>query len=172
MANKPKRAKSDALLIPIPDWEEADQILRRIAVLQNDIAVAEMAAAEQIDAAKRRLQLDTADKHDAVKRYVKSLEAFCAARAETFAKRRSRTLQHGSLGWRKSTAITVKKTTLRRIREVFDRAAWTYLHVKETVNKDALAKLDDAALAAVDARRVHKETFFVEPDKVASVDHS
>lgn len=166
---KSKRVKSDSLLIPIPNWDEADQILRRIGQLQNDIAVSEMACAEQIDAAKLKMQQETLDKHTSVKRYVESLEAFCAAHRAAFGKKQSRQLQFGTLGFRRSTAIAIKKTTLELIKFIYGLASGDYITVKESPNKEALDKLPDEQLSVIDARREEKETFFVEPDKIESV---
>lgn len=171
MAMQKKRIKSNAKLVPIADWETADQLLRRVGRLQNEVALHELACAEQIDAAKRTMQDATAPLHEKIDQYVKSLEAYCAANRQAFGKQQSKKLQFGKLGFRRSVAITVKKTTLELIKFVFGVSYPDYVNVKETPDKTALADLPDEKLALIDARREDKETFFVEPDRIESVDN-
>jgi hypothetical protein len=102
----------------------------------------------------------------------RSLEAFAIANKKAFGKQRSRKLQFGTIGWRKSTSTKIKKTTLQLIKDVFSAAkAKTLIIVKESVDKQALAKLSDEDLAKVDAKRHVKDLFFVEPDLTKAVNH-
>lgn len=167
---KKQRIKSTDDLIPIADWPTADRLVRQIGLLQNDIAKEELLCAERIDAAKRDLQTATLPKHASLDRLVKSLEAFCRAERDAFGGQQSRRLQFGAVGFRRSAAIRIKKTTLDLVKSVFGRTAAKYLHIKEQVNKEALAKLPTDQLDQLDARRETKETFYVEPDKIESVD--
>ena len=115
------------------------------------------------DQVKADLKKQSAPVIEKIQKHVRSLEAFCADHRDVFGKAQSRKLLFGVLGWRKSTAISIKKTTLEKIKAVLSSAK-RYLHIKETPNKEALAKLTDEQLASVDARRVTKEVFFAEPD--------
>lgn len=168
MAMQKKRIKSNAKLVPIADWVTADQLLRQVGRLQNEVALHELACAKQIDAAKRTMQDATAPLHEKIDQYVKSLEAYCAANRQAFGKQQSKKLQFGKLGFRRSVAITAA-STLELIK--FGVSYPDYVNVKETPDKTALADLPDEKLALIDARREDKETFFVEPDSVESVDN-
>ena len=169
---KTKRVKSDRNLEVILNWSQADQIVLRIGILQSDIQAEEAEATAKIEAIKANLAEKAKPLQDKVTLYSDSLQAFGIAHYNELGKnRQSRKLNHGTVGWRKSVAISVKKTTLELIKKVFGRKAAQYIHVKETPDKEALAKLTDEQLAKVGARRKHKDVFFVEPDNVEAADH-
>ena len=161
-----KREKSDkTLLIPIDDWGHADQQVRRIGALQSQIESLEIAAGELIDKAKGDLQRQVKPLQEKINLHVASIEAFAETHKKDFDKIRSRKGQFGTVGWRKSTSIEIKKNTLDLIKELFAGAKRKLcVIVKESVSKEALAKLTDEELASVGARRKEKDVFYVEPD--------
>jgi phage host-nuclease inhibitor protein Gam len=68
----------------------------------------------------------------------------------------------GVFGFRKSTSIHTKKTTLDLLEKLgLDK----YIRVKKEADKEAMAVLDDETLAQVDAVRKVKNDFFCEADK-------
>ena len=170
---KKKREKSDkALLILIPNWAHADVQVQRVGALQSQIEKLEMKAGEKIDKVKEDLQAAVESLQRDIQLHVDSIEAFAGAHKEDFGAARSRKGQFGVVGWRKSTSISIKKdTTLERIKELFSKEdRKSCIIVKETVSKEALAKItDDKKLASVGARRREKDVFFVEPDITEAV---
>ncbi len=167
-----KRVKSREQLIPVENWKHADVLVKRMGDLQQQIDGAQAAAKEKANKAKAELADKVEGPNAEIKRITKSLESFCAARKKEFGDRRSRKLNFGIVGWRRSTSISCKKTTADRIREVFSKAkAATLLHVKTTPDKEALAKLDDEQLVAVDAKRRVKNEFYVEPGQTEAADY-
>jgi phage host-nuclease inhibitor protein Gam len=83
-------------------------------------------------------------------------------KAELFQNRKSVDLAFGSFGYRKSTSISVKKTTLELLRKL---KLGKYIRVKEEPDKEAMGALDDETLAQVDAVRKVKDDFFCEANK-------
>jgi len=168
-----RREKSDkAVLIPIPDWGHADLQVQRIGALQSQIELLEIEAGELIDKVKGDLQKQVKPLQEKINLHVASIEAFAEANKEEFDKVRSRKGQFGVVGWRKSTSIVTKKNTLDLIKELFNSAKRKLcVSVKETVSKEALAKLTDEELASVGARREEKDVFYVEPDITESVQY-
>jgi len=168
-----KRVKSDKpLLRPVPDWQHADDFVRRIGDLQMQINEAEHKAKDDIDEVKSELAEKTQPLQEQIELYYQSLEAFCATRKDDFGKNRSRKLNFGILGWRKSTSIKIKKNTLELIKQIFSKKkAAVYIRIKESIDKEALAKLTDEKLAGVGARREEKDVFFVEPNLPEAVDY-
>lgn len=164
MANK-KRIKSDTEIIPIENWDKADGHIRRIGDLIQQIQKAEADAKESIDKIKAVLAEDVKPSQKEIKKLTRSIEAFAANHREDFGSARSRKLNFGLLGWRKSTSISIKKDiTLELIKQVFSRAkAKTFIRITESVNKETLANLKDEQLATVKAQRKVKDDFFVEP---------
>ena len=68
-------------------------------------------------------------------------------------------LSFGVFGYRASTSISVKKTTIELLKKLH---LGKYIRVKEEPNKEALAALDDETLHQVDAVRKLKNDFFCE----------
>ncbi len=168
-----KRVKPDKpVLLPVPNWEHADDFVRRISDLAKKITDAEQAAKDKINEVKADMADELKPLQEKIQLYTRSLEAFGAIHKADFGKKRSRKLNFGILGWRKSTSVSVTKKTLGLIKEVFSRAkAKQFIHTKETVDKEALAKLTDEQLAEVSARRKVKDDFFVEPAVPEVVDY-
>jgi len=168
-----KRVKSDKqATLAIANWEKADESVRTIGELQMQITQAEQAAADDINDVKLKLAEKVKSRQKTIELHVRSLEAFAETHRTDFKKTRSRKLNFGTLGWRHSSFIKIKKNTLERIKKVFSKAKKVAcIRVKETVDKEALAKLTDGQLASVGARREEKDVFFVEPDLPEAVDY-
>jgi len=165
-----KRVKSKAIVSPVTDWTHADCYLRRISNLTAVIDLAKATATDDINEIKNQLENDSRPAQDKIDAYTASIEAFCASNKKTFGKKRSLKLTFGVVGWRKSSSISVKKTTLDLIKEFFGKKAAQYIHVKETPDKNALDKLTDEQLASVAARRRVKDDFFVECAEIETSD--
>ncbi len=166
-----KKPTLDADLIPIADWQEADDLLCRLGEAINTIAALHADADVRINQIKASLSVQVDNIKETIGQITRSLERFAAAHKEEFGASRSRRLNFGVLGWRKSSRIIVAKDTLNRIRNVFGRRAAELLHIKESIDKEALAKLTDEELRAVSAKRKIVDAFFVEPDLVRAADH-
>jgi phage host-nuclease inhibitor protein Gam len=136
------------------------------------IKQAEETAKDDINEIKAELAEKVKPLQEEIKLKVRSLEAFAALHKNDFGKKRSRKLNFGILGWRKSTSISIKKNTLELIKQVFTNAKQKMcIRVKESVDKEALAKLTEEQLASVGARRKEKDVFFVEPSSQEAVDY-
>jgi phage host-nuclease inhibitor protein Gam len=167
------RVKSEKqALINIDNFEQADTTLRDIGDLQMQVKQAETTAKEVIDEAKAELAESIKPISEQIKNKVKSLEAFCIHHKKEFGDQKSKKLNFGSIGWRLSTSIEIGKDTLCYIKKIFSGKALAELvRIKETVNKEAIAKLTDGQLADIEAQRVRKDTFFAEPDLPKAVDY-
>ncbi|MFA5187014.1 MAG: host-nuclease inhibitor Gam family protein [Patescibacteria group bacterium] len=159
-----KRIKVTDDIYTIGTFDQADGHLGKLAELQRQKESLEAQADHMIVAVKDDLKRQSAPILEKINKHVRSLEVFCSVNRAAFGGRQSRKMLCGVMGWRKSTSIVTKKTTLEKIKDVFKSKAAGFLHVKESPDKDALAKLTDEQLADVDARRVLKEEFYAEPD--------
>jgi len=164
MANK-KRIRSDkSPLIPVPDWKHADISVLRVGELQGQIAQLEEDAKNHINNVKKDLADKVKSRQDKITLHLNGIEAFATSHRDDFENQKSRKLNFGSIGWRKSTSISVKKNTLVLIKLFFRiDLQKTCIRINESVDKDAMAKLTDEQLASVKARRIEKDVFFVEP---------
>jgi phage host-nuclease inhibitor protein Gam len=169
---KNKRAKSKGPeLIVITDWGHADELVLRTGQFQGDIQQAELVAKTKIDGIKKDLVSRIETAQDGIDICIRSLEAFATNHPDDFGKLRSRKLNFGVLGWRKSSFVITCKETLSRIKELFSPSKIKQVvRVKESIDKEAMAKLTEDELASVSAQREEKDIFFVEPNKVEAAD--
>lgn len=158
-----KRIKRKDDTYTILNFHQADTHLKELATLQRELEALEANADRMINHVKDDLKKQSRPLSEKIQKHVRSLEAFCAEHRDAFGKSQSKRMLFGVLGWRRSTRISVKKSTLQKIKAMLSPAK-RYIHVKETPNKDVLDKLTDEQLKQVDARRVRREAFYAEPD--------
>lgn len=154
------RIKSNKQIKKLADWPDADEFVRQISELQFLVKISEDRANRKINEIKSYLAAEIKPMFEQIMILTDSLEAFAANHMADFGKAQSKKLNFGTIGWRKSTAIKIKKTTLELVKKLLGEK---YLHIKEEVNKEALKELSDQQLVKVDAKREDKEPFFVEP---------
>ena len=166
------RVKSKAI-VPIADWSKADQMIRKIGSVQRTIQKTEAKYKARAENVKKDMVKEVKPLQERIGVLHRSLEAFATTRQADFKKQRSRNLNFGVLGWRKSTTIKIGKDTISKIREFFSAAkSKIYIRCKETVDKDALSKLSDGQLKKVGAERTTKQVFFIEPISPTTIDYA
>lgn len=161
-----KRVKVKDDLYVILSTQRADTHIGKIGILEREKEQLQIEADNQIATIKANLKKYLADRDTKIQKHIRSLKHFSQSYPEIFSKKRSIKLTLGVMGFRKSTKISIsKKTTLQKIKDVFKSKAPQYLHIKESPDKEALAKLTDEQLTSVDARRVVTDDFYAEPNK-------
>jgi phage host-nuclease inhibitor protein Gam len=143
--------------------EDANLALKEIGLFEHQLAVIDGEANKEIAAIKEKC----AKEGEGLRSRIADLSALLGAyaeynRAELFKDRKSVELSFGSFGYRKSTAISVKKTTLELLKKL---GLARYVRIKEEADKEAMAALDDETLAQVDAVRKVKDAFFCEANR-------
>ena len=161
------RKKPDAIK-PIADLKQADAALAEIAGLTRQLAAIGADLNESIDCAKAQAEADASPLHARIKAIENGLQAFGANQKKTlFADRRSKVLDYGTIGFRKSSQIkpqprTTWKMVLGRIKEL---AFVEAIRTKEDVNKEELSTWSGERLGIIGARRVEKDLFWYELDQ-------
>ncbi len=152
-------------LYPVKDLKDANKALAEIGQIKREIGGIEAAMNDEIDRIKADAEAAVAPKASRLASLENGLLAFAEHnKDELFVGKRSRELDFGSLGYRRSKEIKpqAKHTlamVLGAIKELgFDEA----IRIKESVNKDELATWSDERLALVKARRIKKDTFWYE----------
>lgn len=168
-----KKTKSDKLVIPCGSWGDADAMVRRVGDYDREIARIEADATAEVEALKAAAATQAGAVKEKRDQLINSLKAFATSvRCQDF-QGQSRELNHGVIGWRKSTSISITKGTLDKIKDLYSPLLRKQcITIKESVSKDALAKLDEDKLKSIGAKRRHKETFFVEPAEIDTADTS
>jgi phage host-nuclease inhibitor protein Gam len=143
--------------------DEANMVLKEIGLLEKELEGIDSEAHRQI----AEIKADAAKKGETIRKRIADDSALLGAyaeynRTELFKDRKSVQLSFGSFGYRKSTSISVKKTTLELLKKL---KLQRFIRVKEEPDKEAMAELDDDTLHQVDAVRKVKDDFFCEADK-------
>ncbi len=167
------RKKIKVIAIPVKNLAGANAALKEIAEIKRDLGGIEANLNKQIDELKAGAEAEAAPLHLRLSGLENGLLAYAEREKEKlFTEKRTKALDFGSLGWRRSKEVKPQpKTTwamvLGKIKEMkFAKA----LRIKETVNKDELHQWPDERLGLIGARRVEKDTFWYEVDEEGVAD--
>jgi phage host-nuclease inhibitor protein Gam len=147
----------------IESIEDANLVLKEIGLLERELEAIDGEAHKQIAEIKSGAAKEGGQKRKRILELSALLGAYAEYnRGDLFRDRKSVAVSFGVFGYRKSTSISVKKTTLELLKKLgMDK----YVRVKEEADKEAMAELDDEALTQVDAVRKVKDDFFCEADR-------
>jgi phage host-nuclease inhibitor protein Gam len=147
----------------IKTLDDANLTLKEIGLLEHQLAVIDGDANKEIASIKEKCAKQGAGLRSRIADLTALLGAYAEYnRDELFKDRKSLELSFGSFGYRKSTSISVKKSTLELLKKL---GLARFIRVKEEPDKDAMADMDDEALAQVDAVRKVKDAFFCEANR-------
>lgn len=151
---KPETTKLETL-------EDVNLAMRDIGLWQRDLDAIDTQANKEIAEIKTKASKAGEPLRDKISATVAKIQAFAEYNKDDyFVDRKSVDLSFGTMGWRKSTSISIKKTTTLELLKKLKLDK--YIRVKEEPNKETMAELDDDTLASVDAVRKVKNDFFVE----------
>ena len=147
----------------IETLEDANLALKEIGLLERELESIDGEAHRQIAEIKAEAEKQGKPTRKRITDLAAVLGAYAEYnRDELFKDKKTVELSFGFFGYRKSTAISVKKTTVELLKKL---NMTQYVRVKEEADKEAMAALDDEALSQVDAVRKIKDDFFCEADK-------
>ena len=143
--------------------EDVDLALKEIGLLERELEVIDAEAHKQISEAKEK----AAQKGEPLRKRIAEVSAKIGAFAEynkdeLFKDKKSIELTFGVFGFRKSTCVSVKKTTVELMQKL---GLDSFLRIKTEPDKEKMAELDDETLSQVDAVRKIKDDFFCQPNK-------
>ena len=147
----------------IKTLEDADLALKEIGLLEHELEAIDGEANKKI----AEIKADCTKQGEGLRKRITDLSALLGAfaeynREELFKDRKSQKLSFGEFGYRKSTSISVKKTTLELLKKL---KLVRYIRIKEEIDKDLMAEMTDESLAQVDAVRKVKDSFFCEANR-------
>jgi phage host-nuclease inhibitor protein Gam len=143
-------------------WDDADDALRDIGVIDRAMVRLETEANEKIDGIKKSVETTARQLRENKALLELQLEAFCSANRGDFGKVKSKPLTFGTVSFRESSRIIVKKgkaiteAIIAALKELGHKEC---IRTKETLNKEEMKKLDEETLARVGARKKAGETF-------------
>ena len=96
--------------VELHSWAEADALLGEIAEKQREVARIELEMNSRIAVLKDNAKAAMKVYQTEIAAGEKQLALFAQAHREDFGKTKSRVLTHGTLGWRQSTIVKLKKS--------------------------------------------------------------
>ena len=155
-------------LFPVKDLAAANAAMAEIAGIKRSIAELERTMNDSIDLIKAEAERVATPLQNRLASIEGGLLAFAEHnKDELFKSKRSRELDFGCLGYRRSKEIKPQpkktwKMVLGLIKDLKFKAA---LRVKESVNKEELHTWPDERLEVIGCRRVDKDAFWYEIDQ-------
>lgn len=157
---KEKRSKPVVETRKITSLSEADSMLHEMADLKAKIRKVQADADIAVNAIKESMMDTVRPMLEQIEAMEKSLAVYSEYnRTELFNDKKTIELQFGLFGYRQSTSVSVKKTTLELLQKHgFDEA----ISIKPTVNKEIMRSWSIERLALVDATLVVEDKFWIE----------
>lgn len=142
-------------------WDDVAGALGRLREIELERRRAEILMNDAIRDIKERYSEKTAQGAAEKEELEKETELFVKAHKAEFEEKRTREFAYGKVGFRRTTEIVTRnvKAIIGALRQ-YNMAEC--INVKESIDKDALAKYDDEALKTVGASRKEKDKYFCE----------
>ena len=155
------------VIAPIRDLTDADKALREIAEIDRAVEAANHSLNEEVDRLKEETQAAIAPLLERKEMLGAGLANFAElSREELFKDRKSRELDFGAIGYRKSTALGVIKKVCSTWKEVLGKLRQygfrEAIRVKEEPDKEVMSEWPGERLELVGVQRVEKDEFFYE----------
>lgn len=163
MSNTRRRVQG---VVPYKNWEEADEGLRVIGEAQREIEKINHAMQEKIDNAKEEAAAAAAPYQTVIKESEQRLKKFAEGATDDMDGKKSRELNYGFLGFRKSTKLTLPRGA-RLVAEIIAKLRKRgmtdcIITPPEKINKDALKKYPANDVIEVGAGLDVQDTFWYE----------
>ena len=143
--------------------EEVDAALMEIGMLEIDLEKIDNDANKKINEIKVKAIEAGEEKRKRIAEISASIGGYAQYnKGDLFKDKKSLVLAFGEFGFRKSTSISCKKTTVEQLHKL---KLGKYIRIKEEPNKEIMAELDDDTLRMVDAVRKIKDDFFCEANR-------
>lgn len=139
-------------------WDEIDNALRQIGELDRNIQLLEASQNEMIDQIKAQTKESAAPLQEKKTGIELAIKEYCEANRAEFSKVKTKTFTFGSVGFRISTKIMIKRVadTLQALK---DLKLLTCIRTKEEIDKEAMKSLSSETLAEVGASLKTENTF-------------
>lgn len=147
----------------LQSWEDVDAALREVGEITRELQLKEAALNESVDKLKEEAKADSASQVARKKELELAMKEFCEANRVEFTKVKTRKLTFGSVGFRLSTKIMIKRIA-ETLQALKDLKLVGCIRIKEEVDKEAMKNLTDETLAEVGASRKTENAFGYELD--------
>ena len=145
-------------------WDDVDHALKSIGEIDRELALIEADQNETIDRAKAEAKAQAKPYQDRKAGLEVAMKKFCESNRTEFLKQKTKPLTFGSVGFRLSTKIMIKKIgdTLQALK---DLELTQCIRTKEELDKEAMKALDTETLTRVGAALKSENVFGYEVDQ-------
>jgi phage host-nuclease inhibitor protein Gam len=153
----------------INNWKDVDQALKKIGELDIAIEKVNGDLTLKVNELKNEAKEKTDGLSDEKKELEKSIKGWCEAHKEEFAKKRSRKMDFGTVGYRLVESISIPRVKDKVAALLKSLKAYGHkqcIKTEEAIDKDELVKLPDSDLVKLGLQRKTKDNFRIEPDIV------
>lgn len=157
---KEKRSKPSIETVKITSLGEADALLKKISDINANLRKIEANADIRVNEIKEAMKAEAEELLEEKEKLEKSLGIYSEYnKSELFSDKKTIELTFGLFGYRQSTSIGTKATTLELLKKHGLEEA---IITKETPNKDVMRDWSEEKLKLVDAKRNVEDKFWVE----------
>jgi len=142
----------------LKSWEEVDICLQEIGGIDRQLAVLEAGQNARIDEVKEQTKNAAQPLLDKKTGLELAIKDYCEANRAEFAKVKTKELTFGSVGFRLSTRILIKRVA-ETLQALKDLSLTNCIRTKEEPDKEAMKALTDETLAEVGAGRKTENIF-------------
>lgn len=161
----------------VNDWEEADDALRRMGEITIALTEAGGELTLKINKLKDVFKQSVAGLESERKYLEEQITHFCESKKAEFAKRRSKVLNFGLIGFRITTSVPIPRdrgklsdliATLKHLR------LSNCIKVEEKIDRDQINILDDGSIAKLGLKKTVKDSFRIQPnlEKIQDLKHA
>lgn len=149
------------------NWDDVDEAVRRMGELDIALERIHGEATMRINEIKDEAKRKSAPLSDERKKLEKAVQEFCETNKSEFAKKRSKILNFGTIGYRLVRSVAMprdKDKVAALLRSLKAFGLQECIKVEERPDRDAIAEQDDSTIAKLGLKRTVKDNFRVIPD--------
>lgn len=145
-------------------WEQIDEALKSISKIDQTVKIHEAKMNDDINMIKGRVQNITTPLLEEKELLEKNIKEFTESKVAEFKEKKTKDFTFGQVGFRKSTSI-ITRNVKAIIEALKNNKMADCIIAKESINKEELAKYDDASLEKIGAKRKVGDVFFYKVDE-------
>lgn len=149
----------------IQNWEEADLVMKELTELELQQEIYESEMNQKISDIKLEYSDQAEPDQKRMKELAKDLKKFVKNHRADI-KGKSRQLNFGKVGFRKSTRITIPKKVKKKLVSLLERRGMdNCIKIKKTVNRDVLKTQPEHIIQSLGCILKEVDAFFYETDR-------
>ena len=161
----------------VENWEDADQAIRRMGEISIALTDAGGELTLKVNKLKENAKQSVAGLESERKYLEEQVTHFCESQKAEFARKRSKTLNFGLIGFRVTTSVSIprdKSKLADLIAALKHLRLESCIDTKEQINRDLISALDELSIAKLGLKKTVKDSFRIQPnlEKIQELEHA